>query len=807
MRAVSVLSRLSLQRRFGSVAMLSALLALSGTLVLAVTAGALRDGNAMDRLLSASRPATAVVVPNIAQPSVTRYPIDWHRIAALPEVAALTVTSINDPYEINGIDFGDVGFPAASPDAFVNVERGVVLSGRRMDNSKVDEAVANEPFMRKYDLRVGDTLTARMYARDQLDTNQAHPLRNPGSAAGPTQQIQIVGVVRLPWVFAFDGTEYPKIYASHAFFKQYRKSFSPNHNFPFYINALVRLRSGEGDLPEFSKDVARITGRHDIDITDLAEGSKRVSNATSFERDSLLVFAFIAAVAALVIAGPVVVRYTESSLRNFGVLQALGVTRRQAAAAAIAGPLLAAAVAATVAVAGAFLASSLFPIGMGATVEPDPGRDADWSVLTPGALGLMLAVALIAWAAAVGSLWRADSGITFRRSLVATWTSRLGFPIPMTLGRRLALEKGHGRSAIPVRPAIIASVGGVVGLVAAATFHVGLTGALTTPERYGQSWQAAGIVGVNNHDFASSATIATVLTSLADRPEVAAVNDTHFQSAAVNGRPLIAFELSPVGGGSVEPVSVNGHPPETDDEIALAPLTAERLGVRVGQWVEAQGERKTSLRVTGVAFVPSFSYNSYDDGAWLTDQGLSRLYPSGSFKVHAFLVRFRPGTDARSAVTAIKNSGLGIQRDTPPTDVVNLRTIRRLPTVMGAFLALLAVGAVGHALAAAVHRRRRDTAVLRTLGMTGHQVRAMFASQATTLAVVALVLGIPLGLVVGRRLWHIVADNTPLLYVPPFTPLVIVLVIPLSILAVNVLAAYPAHHAVHQRISTLLRTE
>jgi ABC-type lipoprotein release transport system permease subunit len=123
------------------------------------------------------------------------------------------------------------------------------------------------------------------------------------------------------------------------------------------------------------------------------------------------------------------------------------------------------------------------------------------------------------------------------------------------------------------------------------------------------------------------------------------------------------------------------------------------------------------------------------------------------------------------------------------------------------FLALLALGAVGHALATAVHRRRLDTAVLRTLGMTRPQVRAMIAAQATTLAVVAVVLGVPLGLILGRRLWHIVANNTPVQYVPPFTPLVLVFVIALSVLAVNILAAYPAHRAVRQRISTLLRSE
>jgi ABC-type lipoprotein release transport system permease subunit len=44
-----------------------------------------------------------------------------------------------------------------------------------------------------------------------------------------------------------------------------------------------------------------------------------------------------------------------------------------------------------------------------------------------------------------------------------------------------------------------------------------------------------------------------------------------------------------------------------------------------------------------------------------------------------------------------------------------------------------------------MHRRKRDFAVLRTVGVVDRQVSATVAWQASTLAVVGLVLGVPLG--------------------------------------------------------------
>ena len=118
-----------------------------------------------------------------------------------------------------------------------------------------------------------------------------------------------------------------------------------------------------------------------------------------------------------------------------------------------------------------------------------------------------------------------------------------------------------------------------------------------------------------------------------------------------------------------------------------------------------------------------------------------------------------------------------------------------LPFALGAFLVLLAVGAVGHALATAVHRRRGELAVLRALGMTRRQSRLVVVTQASVLAAIGLAVGVPLGLALGRLVWRLVALNTPLAYHPPLAFWALVLIGPLALLAANLLAAWPGQRA------------
>jgi cell division protein FtsX len=217
----------------------------------------------------------------------------------------------------------------------------------------------------------------------------------------------------------------------------------------------------------------------------------------------------------------------------------------------------------------------------------------------------------------------------------------------------------------------------------------------------------------------------------------------------------------------------------------------------------------------GEAFSPELSHTSYDAGAQMTHEGFLRLFPTdGDLKFLSYLFAFTPGTDPADAVSGINRDvereagipdAIGLRR--PVADQENLRGVRRVPLALGGFLAVLALGAVGHALGSTVRRRRHDVAVLRALGLTRGQTRATVAWQATTLALVGLVFGVPLGVALGRTTWRVVAEGTPMLYAAPFAALAVVLVPPAAVALANALAAWPAHVAARLRPAEALRTE
>ena len=72
---------------------------------------------------------------------------------------------------------------------------------------------------------------------------------------------------------------------------------------------------------------------------------------------------------------------------------------------------------------------------------------------------------------------------------------------------------------------------------------------------------------------------------------------------------------------------------------------------------------------------------------------------------------------------------------------------------LAAMLVALAVLTVGHASISSVRRRRRDFAVLQTLGFVRRQVSATIAWQATALVGLALLFGVPVGIAFGRWSW------------------------------------------------------
>ncbi|TMK22704.1 MAG: FtsX-like permease family protein [Actinobacteria bacterium] len=142
-----------------------------------------------------------------------------------------------------------------------------------------------------------------------------------------------------------------------------------------------------------------------------------------------------------------------------------------------------------------------------------------------------------------------------------------------------------------------------------------------------------------------------------------------------------------------------------------------------------------------------------------------------------------------------------------PSDVQNYERVRATPIALAAVLGLLALAAVAHVLGAAVRRRARDLAVLKTLGMIRRQVRSTVAWQASAVALVALSIGVPTGVAAGRWAWSAFATQLGTVAEPRVPAAVVAASIPLVLVACNVVAAFPGRRAAKTAPALVLRSE
>jgi FtsX-like permease family len=806
--------RLESRRRWRSLVVVALLVALTAGTVLAAVAGARRGQSAWDRLWARTLPATVTVLPN--QPG-----FDWSKIEALPEVSATALFIVLDGELLTGtgpagsFSSTNTGMPPGDAGMLHTVELPVVLAGHNFDAGRADEVVASQEFMTEHHLQVGAPLTVHLPSAAQAEAS--FDPTSGQAPRGPLVQVRIVGVVRTPfWLDAPDSGG--GVLLNYAFTEKYRQYIlggDPAHS-SVYVNALMRLKGGEAAIPAFKADLARVTHRSDIDVWDnYGKFGGPVKKATNYEALVLLAFGVAALLAALFLIGQTVARYAAETAEDLRVLQAMGLTRRKAVACAGVVLGLAAVAGATVGVAAALIASRWMPIGIASYAEPRPGFDADWLVLIPGWAAVVLLVAggtaLLTWFALSTRRTR-DAP---RGSVLARAASAAGLPVAAVMGARFALEPGRGRAAVPVFPAVMGAVAGVLGVLAAFTFSAGVSDAVAHPERFGITWQLDSFYGLDGQDIGPSAQVSQ---AVAASPDVAGVLDSRIGGAQSSGVSVESFEYKSVGGKAVPVVLTAGTMPASEAGIAIAPTTAQQLHAAVGSVITLTGGPvPRTMTVTGIGFVPDGPHNSYDQGAWLTPAGFDWLFGGThyKFKFHVAAVTLRPGIGlaagaraVNAAVATVKGGqNISFTPTQPDTTVVILQDLSVLPTALGGFLALLAFGAVGYALTTAVRRRGRELAVLRALGLTARQARLVIVTQATVLAVVGIAAGIPLGLVVSHAAWRAVTNFIPLAYQPPLAPWALILIAPATLLGANLLAVWPGWRAARLRAAQVLRTE
>ena len=319
---------------------------------------------------------------------------------------------------------------------------------------------------------------------------------------------------------------------------------------------------------------------------------------------------------------------------------------------------------------------------------------------------------------------------------------------------------------MPVRPAQIGAVAGVLGIVAAFTFSYGVSDTVAHPGRFGQTFQLISEIGLNGKDLGPAGPFVRALDGL---PAVTGVDDSRVAVATGGGGAgsISLYEYHAGGPKAIPVVVLHGRMPQTAREVLLAPRTLAALHARVGSRVRLAGNRGSEvLTVTGSGLVPEGSHNSYADGGWLTPAGFSGLFTG--FKYHVVLIRAGLGVPAARAGQIVHRqlarvapqlASADLEPAQSPMEMAELGQVQVLPVVLGVFLALLAIGAVGHALVTVVQRRIQDVAVLRVMGMTPRQCRLIVLTQGFVLTLAGLLIGVPAGLVVGRLLWRTVAGT------------------------------------------------
>jgi len=358
---------------------------------------------------------------------------------------------------------------------------------------------------------------------------------------------------------------------------------------------------------------------------------------------------------AVLVVGQVLARQIALDATDYPVLRSLGLTRRQLAGIAVARCAVIGLVGATLTVVGAIALSPVTPIGLARVAEPSPGLAVDTVIVAIGAAGTALLPAVLAlwpaWRAAQASSPAFRAGLARRprrRFAVADLIARAGFPVTLTAGVRLALERGHGPTSVPVRTTIGVAVVGLGALAASLTFGASLTHLVGSPPLYGVTWDTEIL---NNNGPGSVPEGVAVARS---DPDVAAAAFIQTGlSFRLNGLDLPGFAFAPVKGTFAASV-LAGRTPVAADEVALGASTAMRLGARVGTTLlghaENDGAPRVRVRVAGIVVLPPGDARTHlGDGVMATRQALLRLAGGHARSPYVIAVAFQPGADTAAA--------------------------------------------------------------------------------------------------------------------------------------------------------------
>jgi len=785
MTAVRLFLRAEARRRWRAWLSLALIVGVFTGGVVTTAAGALRTGSAYARFLDWSRAPDAVVDAEPYNSSLAR--LSPAAVMRVPQAADASVikTFLTGRSVIRFLSPASNAIPG-------QFWKRKILSGRLADPARPDEVNVSFTLAQRLHLRPGDPLPLVM-------TADGRPVpfvfRVAGIDAAQTEFPPYLGNgINVAW-----GTP--------AFYRQHRALDG-------FIQVALRFQHGSRDWPAVLRELSTNSHGRPPEAALLSAQSVNTQRSIRPQAVALWLLAALFGVIGLLIVGQLLARLSFLEATEYGTLRALGMSRGQLMTACLG---RAAAIGAAGGIIGGVLGvalSPLLPVGLAGVAEPHPGIHADVRVLAAGlAAAVLVTAGCAAWPGWRAAAERPPATLTEpsqRRRMAVPRLAGAG-PVPLAMGIRLALHRGAGRTAVPVRSAVASAAVGVAALSAAIVFAASLSHLLASPALYGVTWHAA---VTNNSGTGPGPVVATVRH---DRQVAAWATYSVGAPLRVGRTGFEAIVLEMPRGASFVP-AVTGRLPRTSREIALGPRTLRQLHARVGATIQVSLSEYPvrPMTIVGATVLPTLSDTvGLGTGAALTPGGVRRLLPASVRNpppAAAVFVRFRPGAEPQAgrAALATRLARVGSFRvDGPatPTDLVNFGQVQNLPQVLGIGLAAVALLTIAHLLMTSVRRRRRDFAVLRVLGFTSWQVRGTLCCQALTLAGLALVIGIPAGIACGRLCWQVFA------YQLGITPVVAVPLAALAVMAAGwlaataMIAALPGEAATRNRAARTLRSE
>ncbi len=807
MRSILVVLRAELLRRKASWLALSLLVTLIGGTVLAGASTAQRTSSAFSSFIQ-------------------RYGYDAEIFSSsdlskgflkLPYVTKVTTT----PYYGNGNGTTRGQF---IPNQYLNVQ-GLPMSHRDTTIKLlsghypvgVHDALVGFSMQQQFGLTIGSTVSVPLYAKSQrpewLVSNSYF------APHGPVVQFRVVGVEASQGDFPSSTPSY-SLFTSHSFGQTIGRTVVR------LSIEQIRLRHGENDMPAFQPYIRNHQGRGFVYVQNLDTSLASVSQSIQPQATGWWFFVLFAVLAGLALIGQALSRQSLVERESYPTLAALGLRPRQLWGL---GVMRAGAIGLFGAIGSVLLAyslSDLTPVGEARAASSRLGLIFSPVLFGVGALIVVTTVVALAvvpsWRAAQNRRGQNRHDVPASHVVTAaTVVARAGAPASMVVGVRNALDRGRGRTSVPVVTALVGATVAVVALVATSVFGASLTHLVTTPSLYGQNWQ----LDLGN---LTGAQVKTALATMTPDAEVKKITYGFSGKYIDVGSVAVQGVFVDVAKGPMAFSLVNGHPPHGQSQIALGSTTMSQAKLHVGSNVVVSLTNKSGktyrgdFRVVGTVVLPTtMSTGGLGVGAVLPFRAALHLACTGSpsqstceqklLKSVAgwgMAVSIAPGASGDAALRRLQHEfSRFVNVLTVPVNLVNFGQAVDFPLLLGVTLALFGAATLAHLLFVSVARRRRQVALLKVLGFVRRQVLVATCWQALTVIAVGLVIGVPLGIGIGRTVWRLFASHlgaVPVAVIPAALILVVCCVITLGGVA---LAVGPALLAARIRPAEALRED